>query len=32
MAVDPHTIESYLVDLEIRAKGKTLYRAPRLAA
>jgi hypothetical protein len=29
MTVDPATIDRYLVDVEIRAKGKTLYRTPR---
>jgi L-alanine-DL-glutamate epimerase-like enolase superfamily enzyme len=29
MTVDPRTITRYLVDVEIRAKGKTLYRTPR---
>ena len=29
MTVDPDTIERYLVDVEIRAKGKTLYRTPQ---
>jgi L-alanine-DL-glutamate epimerase-like enolase superfamily enzyme len=29
MAVDPRTIERYLVDVDIRAKGKTLYRTPK---
>ncbi|HKF70460.1 MAG TPA: mandelate racemase/muconate lactonizing enzyme family protein [Stellaceae bacterium] len=28
MTVDPRTIARYLVDVEIRAKGKTLYRTP----
>ncbi|MGE5201859.1 MAG: enolase C-terminal domain-like protein, partial [Acidobacteriota bacterium] len=32
MAFDPHTIKRYLGDVEISAKGKTLYRAPRSAA
>jgi L-alanine-DL-glutamate epimerase-like enolase superfamily enzyme len=31
MTVDPRTIERYLVDVEIRAKGKTLYRTPQPA-
>jgi L-alanine-DL-glutamate epimerase-like enolase superfamily enzyme len=29
MTVDPGTIARYLVEVEIRAKGKTLYRTPR---
>jgi L-alanine-DL-glutamate epimerase-like enolase superfamily enzyme len=29
MTVDPATIDRYLVDVEIRAKGRTLYRTPR---
>ena len=29
MTVDPDTIARYLVDVEIRAKGKTLYRTPQ---
>jgi L-alanine-DL-glutamate epimerase-like enolase superfamily enzyme len=29
MTVDPATIARFLVDVEIRAKGKTLYRTPR---
>jgi L-alanine-DL-glutamate epimerase-like enolase superfamily enzyme len=29
MTVDPATIKRYLVDVEIRAKGKLLYRTPR---
>ena len=29
MTVDPGTIARYLVDVEIRAKGKTLYRTPQ---
>jgi hypothetical protein len=29
MAVDPRTIARYIVDMEIRAKGKTLYRTPQ---
>jgi L-alanine-DL-glutamate epimerase-like enolase superfamily enzyme len=28
MAVDPRTIARYVVDMETRAKGKTLYRTP----
>ncbi len=32
MSVDPRTIERYLVDVEIRAKGKTIYRTPMLSA
>lgn len=32
MTVDPGTIERYIVDVEIRAKGKTLYRTPTLPA
>jgi L-alanine-DL-glutamate epimerase-like enolase superfamily enzyme len=32
MTVDPGTIMRYLVDIEIRAKGKTLYRTPQSAA
>jgi len=32
MTVDPRTIERYLVDVEIRAKGKTLYRTPHVPA
>ncbi len=32
MTVDPRTVERYLVDVEIRAKGKTLYRTPRVPA
>jgi L-alanine-DL-glutamate epimerase-like enolase superfamily enzyme len=32
MAVDPGTIARYLVDVEIRAKGRTLYRTPPLPA
>jgi L-alanine-DL-glutamate epimerase-like enolase superfamily enzyme len=32
MTVDPGTIERYLVDVEIRAKGGTLYRTPPLPA
>jgi hypothetical protein len=29
MSVDPGTIARYLVDVEIRAKGKTIYRTPQ---
>jgi L-alanine-DL-glutamate epimerase-like enolase superfamily enzyme len=29
MTVDPGTIARYIVDVEIRAKGKTLYRTPQ---
>jgi L-alanine-DL-glutamate epimerase-like enolase superfamily enzyme len=29
MTVDPDAIARYLVDVEIRAKGKTLYRTPQ---
>ena len=29
MTVDPATIGRYIVDVEIRAKGKTLYRTPQ---
>lgn len=29
MTVDPGTIARYLVDVEIRAKGKTIYRTPQ---
>ena len=32
MTVDPGTIARYIVDVEIRAKGKTLYRTPTLPA
>ena len=32
MAIDPGTIERYLVDVEIKAKGRTLYRTPPLPA
>ncbi len=32
MSVDPRTIERYLVDVEIRAKGKTIYCTPALPA
>ena len=30
--IDPATIARYLVDVEIRAKGKLLYRTPDLDA
>jgi L-alanine-DL-glutamate epimerase-like enolase superfamily enzyme len=29
MTIDASTIDRYLVDVEIRAKGKVLYRTPR---
>ena len=32
MTVDAGTIAHYLVDVEIRAKGKTLYRTPKIPA
>ena len=32
MTVDAGTIVHYIVDVEIRAKGKTLYRTPKLPA
>jgi len=32
MTVDPRTIERYLVEVEIKAKGKTLYRTPAVPA
>jgi L-alanine-DL-glutamate epimerase-like enolase superfamily enzyme len=31
MTIDTGTIEHYLVDIEIKAKGETLYRTPRMA-
>jgi L-alanine-DL-glutamate epimerase-like enolase superfamily enzyme len=30
MEVDPRGLRSYLVDTEIRVKGKTIYRTPEL--
>ncbi|HVM78471.1 MAG TPA: mandelate racemase/muconate lactonizing enzyme family protein [Stellaceae bacterium] len=30
MSVDPRTIARYVLDVEIEAKGKTLYRTPKL--
>ncbi len=32
MSVEPRTIARYIVDVEIRAKGRTLYRTPQLPA
>ena len=32
MVVDPGTVERYLVDVEIKAKGTTLYRTPPVPA
>jgi len=31
MEVDPEGLRPYLVDTEIRVKGKTIYRTPALA-